>query len=498
MKHSTKSRSITAIALAVGFLFASSDAGATTVGVWSMEGTPGGAVGAVQNSANPGFLDGAGEGGAIYSSSVIGGQIWDPVSGSVAANTSSLNMGNIGTARVRVLDDNALDASSFTVEAFILIGGDQAGFPAYVSHRTATPARGWQLDINASEQGRSRFDTAATSNQVTANGVDQSLAGGVWHHTAVSYNAATNTISHYVDYGIVVTRTLTGTAADATAVAADLLIGGAYPAGSAVDEVRYSNSVLTSSQFLRSVNNGFWQFEGTPGAAVGVVPNQSSPGHLDGNGQGGAVFGADRPNTHTLDPITGTIHNNTSSLNLGVPGLVRVLDDMELDAPAFTIEAFVKVQDQASFPAFINHFVGNTAGWQLDIDPQEEARVRIDTGTNNNQVIGSNPAQSLADGEWHHVAFTFDGVLGRFYVDYGNLATLNPAGLNLNVTNVAADLLFGSSTFPAGSFLDEVRFSAAPLDPSQFLRAVNVPEPATGLLLMAGLPWLMRRRRAIA
>ena len=321
----------------------------------------------------------------------------------------------------------------------------------------------------------------------------QRLADLRWHHTAVTFDAATKRITHYTDYGVTATRTLAGNPSDATAVAADLILGG-IGSPALLDEVRYSNSVLTPDDFLRAVNNAFWRFEGTPGTTIGTVPNVFSPGHLDGTGQFGARYATDVPDAIIVDPITGTHYSNTSSLDLTI-GRVRVPDNPELDASAFTIECFVKVQDQGSYPNFIRRLHYWNEGWQLDVDPSEYARARIDTGggTLGNQIVGSNPVSSLADGDWHHVALTFDGKTARLFVDYFNTASRVITGSKLRVNSVAYDLLFGDSDWPSGSYLDEIRFSAAPLGPDQFLRAI--PEPASASLLALGLLALLKTRR---
>ena len=477
---------------------------AAPVGHWQFEGTAGGAVGIESNALSPGFLDGTGENGAVYSGSVVFPTIVDPLTGAVSANATSLNME--GSRQVRVADNAALDSASFTIESFVQVG-QQGGYPAYIAHRHGGPDRGWQLDINPSEYARTRFDTAAAANQVVGSQAPQSLADGQWHHTAVTFDATTNLITHYTDYTAVATRTLNGSATDATAVAADLILGGpaGYPSGSALDEVRYSNSVLAADQFLRPGSIGHWRFEGTPGSAIGTVPNQVLPGFLDGAGEGGESYSADTPANRVTDPISGRMYKNTSSLDLSGTGRVRVANDPALDPSAFTVEGFVKVQDQGGYPNYINRFVANTSGWQLDINPNEYARARIDTGVANvppylgNQVVGSTAAQSLADGDWHHVAMTFEGNQARLYVDYGNLASRTITGDVSLVYQAATDLLFGSSTFPAGSALDEVRYSAGALSPTQFLRAMplahwryeGVAGAAVGLVPNADQPGML-------
>jgi len=472
-----------------------SSARAAQGGYWRCEGTAGGAVGTVPNVLSPGTLDGAGEGSAVYGASVIGPTIWDPISGTTYSNSTSLAID--GAKQVRVADDAALDAPDFTIEAFIKTGL-QTGYPGYVSHMIINN-QGWQLDIDPDEDARTRFDTTAQINQTAGSGTGQRLADQRWHHTAVTFNGTSKLITHYTDYGVTATRTLNGTASEATSVAADLLFGAnaAWPAGSYVDEIRYSNSVLTDSQFLRSVGNALWRFEGTPGATIGSVPNALNPGNLDGAGEAGALFAADVPDNYTYDPITDTNWINTSSMDMSNAGAVRVLDADELDAPAFTIEAFVKVQNQGGYPNFVSRLSGSR-GWQLDMDPQEEARARADTAAQTNQWFGSGAAQSLADGGWHHVALTFEGDIMRLYVDGGNMATRTLNGLKADMTSVVNDLLMGSPAFPSGSYVDEVRFSASVLSPSQFLTASAVPEPSTFALAAIGLVGLMawgRRKR---
>jgi hypothetical protein len=233
-----------------------------------------------------------------------------------------------------------------------------------------------------------------------------------------------------------------------------------------------------------------------PGETIGTVPNTFSPGHLDGQGQSGAVYVADTPHISTYDPITGKYRANNTALDMS-SGRVRVPDDPELDSSAFTFECFVKVQNQGGYPNFIRRLDFGVDGWQLDVDPQEDTRARIDTAAQTNQVVGSGPAQSLADGDWHHVALTFDGDIARIYVDYANMASRNINGSKLDVNSLDFDLLLGDSGWPAGSYLDEVRFSAAPLTPDQFLIA-DAPEPATlGLLALGALGLIRRRRKAL-
>jgi hypothetical protein len=217
-----------------------------------------------------------------------------------------------------------------------------------------------------------------------------------------------------------------------------------------------------------------------------------NPGSADGVGQLGVVYADDVPGPLTLDPTTGTTYENQSSLDMA-SGRVEINNlNLQLDAPEFTIQAFVKVADQNGYPNFVGRLDGDR-GWQLDIDNAEDARARIDTAARNNQVVGSGAAQSLADNQWHHVALTFDGSLMQFYVDYGNLATKTLIGDPAHVNQITNSLFLSESGFPAGSYLDEVRYTNVVLAPEQFLRAV--PEPSTLALAAFSLCCLLARPR---
>lgn len=250
---------------------------------------------------------------------------------------------------------------------------------------------------------------------------------------------------------------------------------------------------------------GWWRFEGESGGLVGTAVNSASPGTHDGTGQNGAVYAASVPQPFIYDPLNNIARTNLTSL--GVSGTARVLvpDHDDLDAPSFTIEAFFRIgADQTGYPNYVSHSGGSGTGrrgWQLDIDPQEDGRARFDTAADDNQTIGGGGAQHIGVGEWHHTAVTFDATTKRYtyYLDYGNANGKTLNGIASDATSVPYDLLFGSPNWPAGSYLDEVRYSNEVLAPSQFLRATKelIPEPATLSLVGLGLlaaAWRRRRR----
>ncbi|MCS7305778.1 MAG: PA14 domain-containing protein [Thermoguttaceae bacterium] len=226
-------------------------ASAALIGWWRFEGTPGQSILSVPNAANPGTLDGVPASSAVYSGLLPGAYIYDPMTGNTYSNTASLDMG--GSNRYVTIPYNSLlNAASFTIEAFFRVGADQTAYPNYV--RRTDYSRGWQLDIDPEEDARARFDTAAATNQVVGSGSAQNLGIGRWNHTAVTFNAATKQIIHYTNYGTTATITLNGEATDITNLTLDLILGQwAAPAGTALDEVRFHDTVLSSSQFLRAI-----------------------------------------------------------------------------------------------------------------------------------------------------------------------------------------------------------------------------------------------------
>jgi len=331
--------------------------------------------------------------------------------------------------------------------------------------------------MNPDEYARARIDTGVANvppyhgNQVVGSTAAQALGDGEWHHVAMTFEG--NQARLYVDYGNMASRTINGDVSLVYQAATDLLFGSStFPAGSALDEVRYTAGALAPDQFLRPMPVAHWRYEGVAGAAVGLVPNADQPGTLDGTGEGGAVYAADIPDSLVYDPIDRAVHANATSLDMS-SGQVRVPNQPLLNSPEFTVETFVKVQDQGGYPSFIDRLAGGE-GWQLDVNPNEYARARIDTDALANQWLGSGTAQSLADRQWHHVALTFDGSVARLYVDHGNMATRTITGDPAQVYAAANDLILGSSAWPAGSAIDESRYTGRVLSPEEFLRAVNV------------------------
>jgi hypothetical protein len=286
MKTTTK---IGALSLAL-----SSTLPAVTTAHWRLEeGSNGADVTAGQDSSGNGLNQAGANGSPKYSSNVPGAFIFDPVSNTTSANALSLDV-SLANSRINIANNVAFN-TSFTYEYFIQLTGEPGGYHAY-TRRHETDANRWQLDFDhaangAFGRGRARFDTPDGDNSnfvvgpqggasipgnqrlwidtPTGDGNPASYTGadwaddgdGVndipsWHHVAITFDQNTQELSFYFDYLLSQTRTLADT--DSSGYVhpnADIVIGKfGTEYGTYLDEIRYSEGVLSSSQFLVATN----------------------------------------------------------------------------------------------------------------------------------------------------------------------------------------------------------------------------------------------------
>lgn len=173
----------------------------------------------------------------------------------------------------------------------------------------------------------------------------------------------------------------------------------------------------------------------------------------------------------------------------------EVLIPAKAFAPAagdLTIEAVVKIPEVTGAFGLIvskrrNGQLGSSVS--LSVDPKGTATVRCDTqpagqasGPGMNQLVSS--GKSIADGEWHHVAFVYNatGLSGELFIDYelaGRIALTGP-------------LVYDESPLTLGrginGWMDEVRISPSVLHPEDFLRPTRrftemKPKPVSQVFL---------------
>ena len=255
-----------------------------TIGYWRFDdpgATNGGVIGTTVSEVNSSALDATGQSGAQYTDSVPGALIRDPVSGVTYANQFSLNgPGNV--EYVTVPNSTLLNTTDFTVELFLRIIGQPNSYDSFVRRAQGSDPR-WQIDFSHGDTAdsfgkiRARFDNAGQTNVVPTGDyvfVDTDTGSGdpadyteatddvadegdginddlSWHHIALTYDASERRTTIFTDYEQGSSRTLNEAFTQPDAI---LQIGNFYTGyGLMIDEFRYSDSVLSTSQFLRVV-----------------------------------------------------------------------------------------------------------------------------------------------------------------------------------------------------------------------------------------------------
>jgi|GEM_PF-5495837 len=254
--------------------------------------------------------------------------------------------------------------------------------------------------------------------------------------------------------------------------------------------------VLTIVGVTQADTIGYWRMEEDTrvGNAAYHIPNEFAGGEtLRG------AFGEVHPNV-PFDTVPGTGAANTGtlgphtnpSLHPDVSGWVPYY--AALDVGSVTVEFFVRTDEN-----FVLQLFGRWAGGLgLEIGVIDTLRLQYTTAS------GTVKMSDLFtfDGEWEHVAFTYDQAsgVGKLFVS-GELMAMNdgpdgealiwPSGEGIHVARTLA----GGTLGRTGLF-DELRISDRALDTTEFLAPfVTIPEPTSAALLGVGSLALLRRRR---
>ncbi len=390
------------------------------------------------------------------------------------------------------------------------------------------------------------FDAASAN----PNETDVSLQGdGIndvpeWHHVALTFDETTGEISLYFDYRLAQTRTLSDSEADGyTHPAAGLAFGklSGNEGGLLLDELRYSNVILSAGEFLREAGEvtteviGHWRFdedEAADGGDIITALNSASDLNNATPGNGTPAYSSDIPAPIIYDPLTDTNLTNRFSFDASTANSrLRVENDPALNT-SFTLEFFMKmIGEPGGYQSFVRRQQGADLRWQIDFDHGNmgafgRLRTRFDTpaaeegvNENSNFVLGpigganipdplrlwidtdpgdgmsasyDDPTDWSLDGDalndsptWHHAAITFDEETGEisFYYDYDLMQTRTLSDSEGDgYTHPDAFLEFGKlSGGDYGMLIDELRFSGDIILPFQFLQT-EVP-PASGLAI---------------
>lgn len=269
-------------------------------------------------------------------------------------------------------------------------------------------------------------------------------------------------------------------------------------------------AVLTTSVAADAGTIAYWQFDegaGTTAASTvnglngtlaasgsgGVLPTWTSQtvGGIIQDGVGGPIVNAANTTSLFFDN-TGPVNSVSGKPDTTTGSIVTVADNPLLRPAAFTAEMWVKVNTVVAFPALINKSKdASNSTWMMDLTDSGVLRSRFDTAVQGNQT--PNTGVNIADGQWHHVALSYDGTSARLYIDYVLKKTQTINGtLDYNTSAMNIGNSGGGRAFDG--WIDEVRVSDAALDPDQFLRVTVIPEPA-GLAMLLGAAAMVRWRQ---
>lgn len=175
---------------------------------------------------------------------------------------------------------------------------------------------------------------------------------------------------------------------------------------------------------------------------------------------------------------------------------------------SLTIEGWFKLDSYATSYQQLFELGGGSSSDRMGLRVLTDGRVRIGARNGSKGMTAIDTHTFLTLGEWTHLAYSWDATNGlvRFYKN-GVLADEFVNGVGTDATGRAITNLVQSLVSPLSdytSFLggdwsgkaSDIRISMGMVDPSELGYHYSfIPEPASLVLLSAGLAVLMRRRR---
>ena len=237
----------------------------TTIGYWRFDDAqPGTTPTTVASLYNNGVMQGTVGGQPVISSDVPWYWIQEGIGGPVRPmNTTSIYFDPAGGNDYVTIPFSPLtEPSEFTIE-FFMKADAQGQWPGIVQKRKILPSQNpnstatgsgnitWGIGKDSAEREFTRIDPASGAANQTFT-ISGSTADGQWHHFALTYSNGTWTM--YQDYTKVAQRT--GLLIDYDGLSG-LSFGWAptdfFAYRGWLDEVRFSNQVLTPAEFLHTV-----------------------------------------------------------------------------------------------------------------------------------------------------------------------------------------------------------------------------------------------------
>lgn len=233
--------------------------------------------------------------------------------------------------------------------------------------------------------------------------------------------------------------------------------GVAYAGGSGVVIVRYRVSQKAQTSSIQSGLIGYWPLDGNNyNAATNVVTDKTPYGHNGTNV--GATLTSDR-----MGQSNGAMSFNGLDSRISISYTNPVKQT--------SVVAWFK---RSGVPAGNYHII--TGGSNIEISTNEPGgfiRTGVTTNTLGRQVFNS--GSGLIDGNWHQVAFTYDGINIRSFID-GNITATNPASGDLvgTATEIGRYL---SNSYVANGSISDVRIYNRALSPDEITTLYNSYKP---------------------
>ena len=270
---------------------------------------------------------------------------------------------------------------------------------------------------------------------------------------------------------------------------AEFMTSRGYPQGSTITRLSFEDGTPNASAEFGTLCEG--RYQGTSGFEP-TYPDDV-PGVVIRDGEAGEVL-----TKHNLKSISFPDTTNHSWFvygalsSVGKPMDVYYLhyDTNGVKRTAGTIEFWMKSsQTDADWDSVVLElYKAGGVAWIVWFDGNHQINLGFGASVAGwKYAIAS--GVNVLDGKWHHVAFTYgpnaedESMMdAKAYVDYNCIATTTVEGhMNLDSTNDYFDFRlggqrgYGHSEKNFGGLLDELRISDCALEPSQFLRAENVP-----------------------
>ena len=487
----------------------------------------------VENIANPGVMQLNGKTNGLAT------VVEATPSAKIRQTRAAVPAGDSSKALYYVTDETIIDSryctppegtdyfatTNFTIELFYKMDGTVAAWRTLFKR-----FGGSNVQVNLGTVGQNKLGAQLMTGNDNSSYVTETIndsettSDGQWHHVAlvVDQTGETKTARLYRDYKLRGSATL---ATNLTSVvrnkdpkwyvigSGDRHNGYDYNFNGWVDSVRVTLRALEPQEFL-------WG----EGMSIGRFPASSTLAHVNFNdsinaadadggtflngvnaaakdGGSPATFSDDVPGARIIDGEGGAIlsRNNTKSLSLAnskvfwhdandIYYLSKTLEGE--DRTSWTVEFFMKGDSvQANYARIMSALGGGSwSTWSpYIIEYRNGSKKFALNGDGVNPKPSITFGKDVCDGDWHHVAFSFEpnndrpdptNSVMKLYIDYGEPAAVQTQSIFKYPENLHFVLGgIGNAATDTGYFglIDEMRISDGALTPSQFLRAERAP-----------------------